>query len=289
MSNDFEAELRDRLARRAAAVDPVADVDDLGGRIRVDRRRRAQLTGAVVGGLGVLALVGVASIALRDGDGDPLGVTDAPPGQTVRSTTTTQGVTTTIAATVAPALVRPTDPASPSPTVAVPPDEVSLETRLLLEEMLDVLYEPGPTDAARLDRLVGTQGIKSLFDRIRNHELAPDIETLRVRMASVGLDDDAGIAGVNVIFTSTDQANYPGEIASYVQAEFVAGKWKMRRASFCSTVALISSAVGADIACDEDPPPSTTTTSVASNPTTTTTTTTGPPPPSTTTTAPEAP
>ena len=161
---------------------------------------------------------------------------------------------------------------APQTTVPVPVGEVSPETQLLLEGMLDILYEPGYTDPDRLSRVIGTDGIKEAFDRIREHPMGADVELIRVRIASAGIDPETGIAGINAVFSSSDPSRYQGELNVYLEAGLVDGVWKLYRASYCSSFSIIANAVGAGpFSCDDEVPPPTTSTTTTIVPETTTT------------------
>lgn len=218
---DFEDALRERLARRAAAVDMRPDADDLDARLaRVGRRRTGarNVTAVLAAAAAVLVVVAIAGVVLGSR----------------RSDVTTTSTTT------------PTSTTPATPTTMPVPGGVD-RARAAIANDLTTVFQPGASDRARLALIEPSDGLGAVIARVRTAAPSGTLATVRVRVDDVRFTL-ATVAAVDYTITSTDTTHFPGERRFRGGAVFVDGRWKMTRTTFCQTIA------AGGVYCPEDAP-----------------------------------
>jgi hypothetical protein len=262
-SDDFEANLRDRLAGRSREIAPASDLDDLGVRVGVARRKRQRAIVAGVGGLCIVLFAVAGAFALDDGGGDPVQVA----GQGTRRSPTTTSAPATTTTTVAGAVAPGGRPTRPGEAAAVTTTTISADDQLVhdIEQLVVTLLDPNTTDAQRMALVASADAIRPSFAALRQHERYESFGDIVVTPGDVELAPDRGTAELNYGF-DTDGRN-GGIRVSVVVTD---GVPQLTRASYCSTIAYVTEFLGGPtLTCDK---PTTTTSTTTSVPAVTSTT-----------------
>ena len=251
--NSFEHELRRRLDERAQSLYPMADTDDLAGRIQHSRAHRRRVATALAGGACVVLFTTATAFALRPDTSSPV----ATEGDSAPATTEPAPATTAVAE--APLLDASVDEVRvatttlpPNITPPMPPHEGPADPEAALdgiEVAVRTVYTFGAPEADVLAAIDVVDGLPELFAQIKAHPLYPDLATLQVSIDEVNFTS-ATSADIRVVFRSSDP-RYPGSSPLYGVAVFEDGRWKMGRSLFCSSVNLISNVVQAGLQCPE--------------------------------------